>query len=129
MCAEVVHGVARTLWLTPRVGDLRSRQLGVLSGSILVLAIGTLASRWLHARTDGQRLAVGGLWVALTVVFEVVLGRFGLGYAWDRVLADFNVFAGGLLPFGLAVMALTPVVAGRVVRPHHAAAAHRAPPG
>ena len=50
--AEVVHGALRTLYLAPRVGDLRARQLGVFTGSGLILAIARLAAPWLRAETS-----------------------------------------------------------------------------
>ena len=37
--AEVVHGIVRTLVLTPVVGGFRARQLGVFIGSLLTLLI------------------------------------------------------------------------------------------
>ena len=40
--AEVVHGAIRVLLVEPYVGDLRSRQIGVLTGSFLVLGIAYL---------------------------------------------------------------------------------------
>ena len=43
--AEVVHGIVRTLVLTPVVGDFRARQLGVFTGSLLILRITALTIR------------------------------------------------------------------------------------
>lgn len=112
MTAEVVHGVLRTLFLVPLVGDFRARQLGVLTGSVLILAIAFLCAGWIRAR-PGERLAVGAIWVCLTLAFEVVLGRLLLGYPWERLWSDYDVLRGGLMPFGLLVMGLAPAVAGR----------------
>jgi hypothetical protein len=36
---EVAHGVLRTLYLIPLLGDLRSRQVGVAVGSALILLV------------------------------------------------------------------------------------------
>ena len=74
-CAETLHGIARTLWVTPRLGDLRARQVGVLTGSLLILAIATLAIRWLGPRTGRQKLAIGALWLVCMLAFEIGLGR------------------------------------------------------
>src|SRR5947208_4642798 len=89
--AEIGHGVLRTLYLTPRVGDLRARQLGVFVGSALILVIARLADPWLRARTRGAQLLVGGVWLALTLLFEVTLGRVVLGYSWGRVASDYDI--------------------------------------
>jgi hypothetical protein len=114
IAAETLHGIARMMFLAPAVGDLPARQIGVATGSVIVLAIAYLGSRWLGCRSVGATFAVGGLWVALTVAFEIVLGRFVLGLPWDRLLSDFDLARGGLLPLGLAAMAAAPWLAARM---------------
>ena len=115
-CAETLHGVARTIWVTPRFGDLRARQLGVLTGSLLILAIATISIRWLGPRTDRQKLAIGALWVACMVAFEVGLGR-ALGASWSRLAADYDPAQGGFMLFGMAVLLLAPTIAARIRDP------------
>jgi hypothetical protein len=115
MCAEVVHGIARTLWLAPAVGDFRARQIAVFTGSVLILAIVSLTIRWLRAGETRSLLTMGLTWVVLTLVFELGLGRV-LGYSWDRIAADYNLIRGGLMPIGFAVMAASPVMAARLRR-------------
>jgi hypothetical protein len=114
MAAEVVHGIARTLWLAPLVGDLRARQIAVFSGSLLILSIVSITIRWLQIPTARLLIPIGLLWVVLTVGFEIGLGRFILGYPWHRLAADYNLPEGGLLPIGLLVMALSPWLATRL---------------
>ena len=114
MAAEVIHGIARTLWLTPLVGDVRARQIAVFSGSLLILLITSLTIRWLRVRTLRALMSIGVLWVVLTLAFEIGLGRLVLGYSWDRLASDYNVLEGGLLPIGLTVMAMSPWLATRI---------------
>jgi hypothetical protein len=111
--AESVHGVLRQLFLTPIIGDLRARQIGVLVGSLLVFAIALLFSRWLSARTLRAQLAVGLAWVVLTVAFELGLGVL-LGLPRERIVADYDVAAGGFMAFGLLFMLLAPALAARL---------------
>ncbi len=59
-------------------------------------------------------LAVGLLWLGLTLAFEVAFGYFMIGASWERLAADYNVMAGGLLPFGMIVLLLSPPIAGKV---------------
>ena len=44
---------------------------------------------------------VGALWVALTLTFEILLGR-AIGASWDRILSDYNPARGGFMLAGLA---------------------------
>lgn len=110
--AETVHGVLRQLFLVPLVGDLRARQIGVAIGSALIFAVGWWLVRWIGARTVRTQLAVGAVWVVLTVAFEIALGLL-LGLSRERMLADYDLAAGGFMGFGLLFMWLTPLLAAR----------------
>ena len=109
--AETVHGILRGILLVPLVGDLPARQIGVPIGSLLVVAVAYLFIRWIAARTTLQLLGVGLLWVALTVLFEIGLGRLVLGLPWERIAEDYDPARGGFLAFGLLVMAVSPLLA------------------
>ena len=61
-----------------------------------------------------QLLGVGVLWLVLTLAFEILFGRFVVGASWQRLAADYNILEGGLLPFGMIVLALSPLIAGKV---------------
>ena len=37
--AEILHGIARGIFLVPHVGEFRSNQIGVFTGSIIILVI------------------------------------------------------------------------------------------
>jgi hypothetical protein len=113
--AETVHGVLRELFLTPLVGDLPARQFGVAVGSLIVFAIALTFTRWLGARELQTQLAVGLLWVVLTVAFELALGTL-LGVPRERVLADYDVAQGGFLGVGLLFMLLVPALAAGLRR-------------
>jgi hypothetical protein len=116
---ETLHGVARQLVIVPALGDLPARQVqvGVFLGSALILLIAWWLAPWLDARTVREQLRVGALWVGLTVAFEVGLG-LALGYGRARILADYDLTKGGLIP-GVGVHA-------RCARPWGLAAGHRA---
>jgi hypothetical protein len=113
IAAESIHGTIRTVVLVPWLGDLPARQLCVFTGSIIIFTIAAIFSRWLRA-TAYQQIAVGVFWVVLTVLFEIVLGRFVLHFSWDRIVHDYDVTRGGLMGFGLLFMALTPWLAARL---------------
>lgn len=110
MLAETIHGVARTILLVPLVGDLKSRQIGVFTGSLLILAITLMFVRWLKASKAAHFLLVGIMWVSLTIGFEMMLGRVVMDLSWERILADYDLSGGGLMPIGLLVMFVAPLV-------------------
>lgn len=114
--AEILHGIVRGIFLVPVVGEFRSNQIGVFTGSLIILAIALAFIRWIGASRPLELLGVGILWTALTLAFEVVFGRYVVGASWERLAADYNVLEGGLLPFGLLVLLLSPLVAGKLRR-------------
>lgn len=118
MTIEVGHGILRGLLVTPVIGDLPARRLGVLLGILINFGVTCVFIRWIRAETTGQLLRVGILWVALTIVFEVGLG-LALGASWQRIAEDYDLLRGGLMPIGLAALAASPWLAHRLRRSPH----------
>jgi hypothetical protein len=110
--AEILHGLIRSRFLEPRVGDWRARQIGVFTGSVMIFFISWLSVPWMHASSAAQLLSVGLLWAILTLGFEFLFGRYVARYSWERILSDFNLFKGGFMPLGLIAMGLCPLIAG-----------------
>lgn len=113
VAAESIHGGVREMFLAPMLGDLRARQFGVLTGSLIILAIAWASIRWIGASSFAQQLRVGLLWVILIVGFEVGLG-VALGYSRERILSDYDFRAGGFMGLGLLVLLFAPVLAARM---------------
>src|SRR5215207_11551774 len=114
MAVESAHGTLRELFLAPLVGNFRARQVAVFTGSFLILGVACLCVRWIRAGSTGRLLAVGLLWLFMTLPLEFGLGLFVLGYSWERVASDYDLSRGGLMPFGLAVLTLAPLIAARL---------------
>jgi hypothetical protein len=112
--AESLNGTIRILWLIPALGDARAHQISFVTGALLILAIAILFVPWLRIRRIATLLSVGSLWALLTLVFEITLGRMVFGYSWEQIMADYNLRQGGLMPFGLAWLALSPAIAARI---------------
>lgn len=110
MLVETLHGIARRILLEPIVGDLTARQIAVFTGSALIFGIVFVMIPWLREAVTRQLLLIGALWVFLTLVFEVAIGRFALDLTWDRILQDYDIGRGGLMPIGLLVMFLAPLI-------------------
>ena len=109
--AEFVHGVLRMLFLAPLIGDFQARQISVLIGSLIILTIAYFSIRWVRAENNVSLFIVGFVWLILTLLFEVGLGRFVFGFSWQRILSDYDISTGGLLPFGLIILTLSPLIA------------------
>jgi hypothetical protein len=114
ICAEIVHGILRAILLVPIVGEFRSNQIGVFTGSAIILAIAYFTIRWIGAKRTTELLTVGLTWLLLTVAFEVWFGRFVMGLPWERIASDYNVLNGGLMPLGLLFLFLSTMIASKL---------------
>lgn len=106
--AETLHGIARTVWLAPRVGKARAVQLSVVSGTLLALLL-----CYFYVPGIGAQGAVGhgllGLGqAAFMAAFDVAMGRLVMRMPWPRIGRDFNPASGNYLSFGLAALSLIP---------------------
>ena len=111
---EFIHGALRTIFLVPHIGDFHARQIGVFTGSFLIVLIAYLLVPWIHAENVQSLICVGLLWLTLTVLFELGFGHFVFGRSWESLGSDFDVLHGGLLPFGLLILTLSPLIATRL---------------
>lgn len=116
MAAETVHGILRVVLLAPRVGDLRARQIAIFTGSAIILGIAYLFIGWVGAQSKLKLLAIGFIWMLLTLGFEAVLGIYAFGFGWDRILAEYDPRTGSLMLFGLFVLLFAPLIAFRLRR-------------
>ena len=110
---ETLHGILRVRLLNRPLGDRRARQVGVFSGSLLILVVAGLSVPWIGPPDAGAALLIGALWVGFMLAFEIALGRLVFRAPWARIAADFDLRRGGLLGFGLLVLGLAPWLAGR----------------
>jgi hypothetical protein len=109
---ESMQGVVRRIVAGD---DLRARQVGTAIGAAIVLAIAFLTIRQIDPRGAREALAIGALWVVLTVSFDLGLGWL-TGASVARLVSDFDLVHGGLLPVGLAVMLVAPLIAKSVLQ-------------
>ena len=114
IAAEIVHGILLAIALVPLVGEFRSNQIGVFTGSAIILVIACLTIRWIGATQRSELLLVGAIWLLLTVAFEVLFGRVVVGLSWDRIASDYNLLKGGLMPVGLLFLFFSPMLAARM---------------
>ncbi|TWU49313.1 hypothetical protein [Rubripirellula reticaptiva] len=112
--AEIIHGIVRAIALVPMIGEFRSNQIGVFTGSSIILAIANFTIRWIGAKRRNELLLVGLIWLVLTVAFEVLFGRLVVGLSWERIGSDYNVLNGGLMPLGLLFLFFSPTVASKL---------------
>jgi hypothetical protein len=74
--------------------ELHAHQLSTVSGVPLFgVYIWLLLHIWPPASSN-QALAIGLLWLGLTIAFELSFFHYVMGHPWSRLLYEYSIFAG-----------------------------------
>ncbi len=112
----IANGALRQLTFGKVMPELRAHQISTAIGSILIgIFIWAVVRLW-PPSSARQALSIGLVWLALTVVFEFVFGRFIMHHPWSHLLNDYNVFTGRLWALFLIWLTLAPYVFFRICR-------------
>jgi hypothetical protein len=111
------NGALRQLVFAKAMPELRAHQLSTAIGLVLIgLFIWAVIRIW-PPSSARQALSIGIVWLALTVAFEFVFGRFVMHHPWSRLLNDYNLFEGRLWAVFLIWLTIAPYVFFRIRRP------------
>lgn len=105
---ETLHGIARTVWLAPRVGKDRATQLSIVSGSLLAFGVCYLLVPGIGLAGTPAHLALGAVLALFMAGFDAALGKLLLRRSWRKILDDFNPDTGNYLLYGLALLVVFP---------------------
>jgi len=114
LAVMLVNGAARVLLLQPRLGEDLARQCASLTGVAWVLLVSWLLVRGSPEASTSQLWWVGVGWLAATVAFEVLFGRYLSGMSWDALLADYAILRGRLWALILVSVCLGPRLWGAI---------------
>jgi len=104
----IANGALRQATFGMVLPELRAHQLSTLIGSVLMGAFMWVVLRWWPPSSRREAIAIGLLWVSLTVAFEFFMGLVLLRRPVAQVLADYNVCAGRVWVFFLLWLAVAP---------------------
>ncbi|MHB1116912.1 hypothetical protein [Sideroxydans sp.] len=106
--AETLHGIARTLFLVPRIGKQRALKLSILSGTALAFGICYLQVPGIGLSGLYEHLALGLVLAFFMASFDLAMGMLLLKRSFRKALDDFDPATGNMLVFGLAALVLIP---------------------
>jgi hypothetical protein len=90
----IANGIFREKFLAGQLRELGAHQA---STATLVLLFGIyiwmLIRNWKPESTE-QAIAIGLLWLGLTVLFEFLFGHYIAGHSWSKLLHDYNILKG-----------------------------------
>ena len=92
----IINGTIRQYGYTKALGELRAHQVSTLTGIVLFgLYVWALTLLW-KIRSSAEAIAIGLIWLILTVAFEFLFGHYVMKHPWSRLLHDYNIFEGRL---------------------------------
>ncbi len=110
----VLNGVLREWTFGRRMPELRAQQQSTVTLAVVVGAYVMLVSRWLPLASSRQAWFAGLLWVALTVAFELLFGRYVAKKPSAELFAAYDLAAGHLWPLFLGWLLTLPWLAYRL---------------
>jgi len=106
----ILNGLFRQIVLIPRFSELHAHQLSCLTGVILFGSYTWLIGLIWPLPSEAQALAVGMIWLALTIAFEFVFGHYIAHSSWERLVQDYDLLSGRLWILVLLAVALLPFI-------------------
>ncbi len=72
LAIAVANGAARETAITPRGGERAGRAIGTITLCVAILLVSWTTIGWLRPADRADALAIGGLWLVLTLAFELL---------------------------------------------------------
>ena len=112
----IVNGTIRQYGYSNSLGELRAHQVSTLTGIMLFgLYVWALTLLW-KIRSSAEAIAIGLIWLILTIAFEFLFGHYVMKHPWSRLLHDYNIFEGRLWVLVLVWITVAPYVFYRLSR-------------
>jgi hypothetical protein len=108
--AETLHGIARTVWLAPRIGKQRAIQLSAVTGTLLAFVICWAMVPGIGLVNAAQHAALGVVLAVFMAGFDIAIGRFVMRKRWAKIRPDFDPRTGNFLLFALLALAWLPLL-------------------
>lgn len=106
----IANGMIREATYGKQLSDLRAHQFSTLTGVFLFGVYIWGLTHVLSITSTGQAVAIGLIWLAMTITFEFLFGHYVAKHSWNTLLADYNVLKGRLWAVVLIWVAIAPLV-------------------
>ena len=111
LLVAVANGAFRETLLIPRFGSQTGHIVSTLMLCAGILIVTYVAVPWIQPDNLRSTIAIGFVWLALTLAFEFGFGR-ARGKPWADLLADYDVFKGRIWVLVLLTTAVAPYLTG-----------------
>jgi hypothetical protein len=102
------NGALREAVLIPELGDTAGRAISTLMLTALIVLLTWVTIRWIDPQSAREGGMIGAFWVALTLAFEFLGGRYLFGKSWSELTEDYNLLQGRIWILVLFTTGLAP---------------------
>lgn len=106
----IFNGVVREQWYGNHLSELRAHQLSTFTGAVLFGIYIWAVDRIWQFESGSQSLCVGFIWLSMTICFEFLFGHYIAGHRWNKLVYDYNIFAGRIWSLLLVWITAAPYV-------------------
>lgn len=110
----IANGMLREAVLVPMLGKPGGLIASGIILSALILAVACLVLPWFGRSSMATYLAVGVVWLGLTLAFEFMFGYFIQGKPWPEIIQAYTFKDGNLWPIVLLTTAAAPYLAAKI---------------
>jgi hypothetical protein len=104
----IINGAIREGWYGKHLSELQAHQISTVTGVLLFgVYVWALIHIWRPA-SAGQAMAMGLVWLGMTVAFEFLFGHYVAKRPWRDLLHDYNIFVGRVWVVVLVWVTLAP---------------------
>lgn len=114
LALAMANGIAREKLLVPAIGPVAALVASGIILSACVFLVALAAVPWYGRLSAAQWLAVGVVWLALTLVFEFGFGRLVQHKGWTELFEAYTFKGGNIWPLVLLVVLLAPWLAAKL---------------
>ncbi len=105
------NGIARNAIYKPIFGDLLAHQISTLILIIIIFLFSFFSLQKNFKDLEPKFfLLIGFVWLILTEAFEFLAGHYLFGNSWEKILGDYNIFAGRLWILVLLTICFSPII-------------------
>ncbi len=110
----ILNGVLREKRYAPHMGERAAHQVSTVIGLVLFGAYVWVFSGLFPMASARQAIAIGAMWLAMTVLFEFIFGHYVMGHSWEKLLHDYRLLRGRIWVLVLIWTAVAPYVCFRI---------------
>ncbi|MBN2075751.1 MAG: hypothetical protein JW762_09390 [Dehalococcoidales bacterium] len=90
----ILNGLTRDKVYRRYLSELSAHQASTVSFILLMGIYVWIFSNIWPLESSGQALSIGGIWLAITIIFEFIFGHYARKKPWQVLFDDYNIGKG-----------------------------------